>query len=399
MTGSSRSGLRVAVVGGSLGGLTCAVRLQRAGARVEVFERSRRPLEGRGAGIVLHPASVDAVRAEANSLSARATHFRYLDSDGAITHDSSCSFRFSSYSALYQALLRQFDANHYHLGSEVVGFEDEGDGVSVELADRRTAHFDLIVSADGIQSAARRKLLPGLESVYAGYVGWRGTVSERDITPATLAILADAICYCIVPNSHLLIYPIPGSDGSTALGGRLVNWVWYRNVEQGPELDEMLTDHAGMRHTVAIGSGSVRDDVVERLRRESTVELPPPVAELVSRSPEPFVQVILDIAPTQMGFGRVALIGDAAFAIRPHIAAGTAKAAEDATTLAAAVADSPAAEVADALERWQVGRIRTGQAALERSRDAGVRAQFENTWSDGDTIPFGLREDGDSELI
>lgn len=42
-----------------------------------------------------------------------------------------------------------------------------------------------------------------------------------------------------------------------------------------------------------------------------------------------------------MAFGRTALIGDAAFALRPHIAVGTAKAAEDELTLAAAVGASP----------------------------------------------------------
>ena len=42
------------------------------------------------------------------------------------------------------------------------------------------------------------------------------------------------------------------------------------------------------------------------------------------------MQVIFDIEVPRMAFGRVCLIGDAAFAVRPHIAAGTAKAASDA---------------------------------------------------------------------
>ncbi|HEV7534733.1 MAG TPA: FAD-dependent monooxygenase, partial [Acidimicrobiia bacterium] len=49
---------RAVVVGGSLGGLNAALWLADAGWDVEILERSRSPLEGRGAGIVLHPATV-----------------------------------------------------------------------------------------------------------------------------------------------------------------------------------------------------------------------------------------------------------------------------------------------------------------------------------------------------
>jgi 2-polyprenyl-6-methoxyphenol hydroxylase-like FAD-dependent oxidoreductase len=55
----------------------------------------------------------------------------------------------------------------------------------------------------------------------------------------------------------------------------------------------------------------------------------PPLAEVVTRIAEPFVQVIYDIEVSQMAFGRIALLGDAAFAVHPHAAAGTAKAAAD----------------------------------------------------------------------
>ena len=46
--------LSVAVVGGSLGGLTAACLLRDAGHRVAVFERSSRELDERGAGVLVH---------------------------------------------------------------------------------------------------------------------------------------------------------------------------------------------------------------------------------------------------------------------------------------------------------------------------------------------------------
>ena len=64
--------LRVIVMGGSLAGLASAVFLRRADVDVEVFERSQRPLVGRGAGIVLHPSVFRALDRDPEEISARA---------------------------------------------------------------------------------------------------------------------------------------------------------------------------------------------------------------------------------------------------------------------------------------------------------------------------------------
>jgi 2,6-dihydroxypyridine 3-monooxygenase len=392
----TRSDPRVAVMGGSLGGLTAAVLIRRAGFEVDVFERSRRPLEGRGAGIVLHPASIRAISGDSGRLSARAVRMRYLDAEARITHDEPCSYRFSSYAAVHQALLDEFDPGRYHLGSAVTGIATGPEGVRVEC-DGGGGEYDLLVAADGIQSRARGILAPEVVPSYAGYVGWRGTVVEGELAPGTFEILAEAISYCILPNSHILIYPIPGAGGSTAPGERLINWVWYRNCAEGAELDALLTDRDGTRHDVSVGAGSVAPAVVSKLREEAGQVLPPPLAEMVALSPEPFVQVVLDVAVPRMVFDRVAIIGDAAFALRPHIAAGTAKAAEDGHLLAQALRDADG-DVAAALERWEGPQLELGRTAMERARVAGVRSQFENSWEPGDPLPFGLYEDGDSRL-
>jgi 2,6-dihydroxypyridine 3-monooxygenase len=388
---------RIAVMGGSLGGLTAGVLMRRAGFDVAVFERSRRPLEGRGAGIVLHAATVRAISGDTGRLSARAVRMRYLDAEARVTHDVPCSYRFSSYAAVHQALLDDFDPDRYHLGASVNGFEDRGEKVLVEKADGGTEEVDLLIAADGIGSTARAALAPEVRPDYAGYVGWRGTVVEGELSPATYEIVADAISYCILPNSHILIYPIPGPGGSTEPGERLINWVWYRNCPEGPELDALLTDRRGERQQVAVGAGSVAEPVVEALRADAADALPGPLAEMVARSPEPFVQVVLDVAVDRMAYGRAALIGDAAFALRPHVAAGTAKAAEDAFTLTEALVAAQG-DVPAALADWEPPQLALGRRALARTREAGIRSQFENSWEAGDPLPFGLYEDGDSRL-
>jgi 2,6-dihydroxypyridine 3-monooxygenase len=125
--------------------------------------------------------------------------------------------------------------------------------------------------------------------------------------------------------------------------------------------------------------------------------LPAPPAEMVGKTVQPFIELIVDVEVPEMAFGRVCLIGDAAFALRPHAAAGAAKAAEDAWQLARAV-ETAGGDVADGLRRWEPGQLELGRQVLVRTRRAGERSQFEGTWRVGEPLPFGLYRAGDSAI-
>ena len=385
------------VIGGSLAGLSAAIFLCRQGWDVEVYERSRRPLEGRGAGIVLHPAVFRALSRDPAEISADARLLRYLDRSGVVASEQRCHYRFISYAALHRELLTQIDSNGYHLGCEVVEFAQDDGAAEVSLADGRSASAELLVGADGIHSMARRRLLPELRPRYAGYVGWRGTVAESELSDAAHAVFAGAITYCVVPNSHILVYPIPDPENGPAEDRRLINWVWYRNVLEGDALERLLTDRHGVRQPISIRAGQVAAENIAELVDGAGRMLAPQLVELVGSSTAPFVQVVLDFDVPSMAFGRIALIGDAAFALRPHVAAGTAKAAEDAWTLAHALDGAPA-DVPAALQSWEAGQLALGRSVTARSRRAGERSQFENSWQVGEPLPFGLHEAGDSLL-
>lgn len=91
-----------------------------------------------------------------------------------------------------------------------------------------------------------------------------------------------------------------------------------------------------------------------------------------------------------MAFGRVALTGDAAFAARPHAAAGTAKAAADAWALAAALRET-GGDVVSALAEWEPGRLEPGRSLLSRVRAVGTRYQVDGTADPRDrSLRFGL---------
>jgi 2-polyprenyl-6-methoxyphenol hydroxylase-like FAD-dependent oxidoreductase len=87
---------------------------------------------------------------------------------------------------------------------------------------------------------------------------------------------------------------------------------------------------------------------------------------------EPLLQPIYDLETAQLSFGRVAIIGDAAFVARPHVAAGLSKAADDAASLAAAL---EADDVAGALRRFEAERLPEGRKIVEWARHLGSYLQ------------------------
>jgi 2,6-dihydroxypyridine 3-monooxygenase len=386
------------VVGGSLGGLTAALVLRDLGCQVTVFERSTAELESRGAGIVVLDTTLRYFRErsglDVDRITTSTGFLRYLDRKGAVIYEEPRRYRYSGWHTIYRALLGYFDQDAYRLGSEMVGFEQAGGRVVAHFADGSRSDHDLLVCADGIASISRATLQPTARPVYAGYVAWRGTVPEAHLSPEVRELIADSIVYQVLPNSHILVYPIPAIDGSVEPGCRLVNFVWYRNYAAGDELSDLMTDRHGVRHDLSLPPGGAREPHLAALHEAAGELLAGQLAEVVHRTERPFVQVICDVAVDRMAFGRVCLIGDAAFGLRPHAAAGTAKAAADAWALAAAL-EGAGGDVEAALPSWERQQLALGRAVLERTRRNGDKSQFEGAWRPGDPeLVFGLYEPG-----
>ncbi len=384
----------VGVIGGSIGGLTAALVLRDLGCEVDVFERSGTALEARGAGIGLHPMTTryfdESSELDAAMVEIELPWLQFLSASGERIYRERMNYRFSSWNTIYRGLVQCFDEPRYHLGCEVAGFSQNGDGVTARLSDGTALTFDMLVCADGISSQARAHLLPGARARYAGYVAWRATVAESELTPASFEALRGSITYCLLPAGHVLVYPIPGLDGAREPGRRLANLVWYHNYEEGGALDGLMTDRLGQRQALSLPPGTVRDRHVAWTREFADAHMASAIAEILHECPEPFVQVIHDIDVERMAFGRVALIGDAAFAVRPHAAAGTAKACADAWALRDALRDSDGDPVT-ALARWEPGQLALGRQLLARTRGMGDRSQFHRDWFPGDpSLRLGL---------
>ncbi len=389
--------MNISIVGGSLGGLTAACLLRDAGHEVVVFERSPVRLEQRGAGIGFLPATYRYLHERAGvdlaKISVPTSHIRYLDALGNVVHDESHNYLFSSWNTVYASTLDHFGASNYHLDFEMSSFSQTLDSVSVNFINGRSVESHVLVAADGIGSMARNTLIPRSKSVYAGYVAWRGMVRESTLPASVCQRLSDAITYFVYPHSHILVYPIPDHDGRVTNGDRLINFVWYCNYEPGQELTKLLTDKNGLLREVSVPLGLVSESNIASMKAMARANLPTILSDIVQATAEPFVQVIYDVEIDEMAFGRICLLGDAAMVVRPHAAAGTAKAAADGWALAEALEKYDSVSLA--LEAYQNSQLALAKNLLERTRRVGAKSQFLNTWDPRDPeVIFGLHSPG-----
>jgi 2-polyprenyl-6-methoxyphenol hydroxylase-like FAD-dependent oxidoreductase len=155
----------------------------------------------------------------------------------------------------------------------------------------------------------------------------------------------------------------------------LINWVWYVSA-RAQDLTLLLTDRYGRQHHNSLPEGGATDKSVSDLRIRARHEVHPRMAELIEMTPNPFIQTIVDVVVPQTVFGRVCLLGDAAFVVRPHTAGATAKAAREAMLLADCLQES-AGDLNSALSRFQSAQLRYGNELHQYGVALGSR------WAEG----------------
>lgn len=372
---------RALIIGGSLGGLFAANLLARQGWDVEVFEHSGSDLLGRGAGIITHAELFGALarigalldRSFGVDISRRVT----FDRDGATIATLPLPQNLTTWGRLYILLKAAFPAERYHFGHTLTRLGQNENGVTAYFANGSYAHGDLLIGADGIRSTVRAQLAPETKPVYAGYVGWRGLADENSFSAAAHRDLFPNFAFCLPGREQMLGYPVAGFTNSTRPGERCYNFVWYRPVEEIHELPQLCTDTAGKRHEMSIPPPLIRPEVLTELRRAAEDTLSPQFAEVVRHTRQPFFQAIFDLESSQTVFGRVALLGDAAFVARPHCGVGVTKAADDAMVLADLLKETDN-DIGTALSRYQAERMRFGSAVVNHARELGAFLQGSN---------------------
>ncbi len=374
------------VIGGSMAGLFAGLVLRDAGCAVEIFEKSPREMQERGAGLVVQDEVLDFVTehcgAIPDDLGVRSWARQLLARDGSVTWTESSPQLMTSWDSLYRHLKRAFPQAHYHYGTRLMEIRQHIDRVYAGLEDGREQACDLLVCADGANSTARRLLLPDVAARYAGYVAWRGMVGEREVTDWAGDLLAEKFTFFHARHTQMLSYFVPGPAGETAAGERRVNWVWYWNVPEGEQLRETLTDRSGLIHDYSVPQGAVEPALWRRQREVAARVLPEIFQRLFAVTAEPFIQPIYDLSVPRMAFGRVCLLGDAAFVPRPHPAASTYKACANAVALGRGLR-AHGRDVAAALRHWEPTQMELGENLARLGQEQGNRSQFSNALGPG----------------
>ena len=347
--------MKAIVAGAGFGGLTAAVGLFQRGWDVTVVERAAelRPV---GSGLAVAPNGLraldmlgigDAVR----KLAAFQGDAAVTRSDGRViarTASKAMIRRFgdavipATRSSIMDVLTALLPAGVFLLGVAATGIE-AGDASRRPrlLTDSGPFEADLIVAADGVNSVLRKALFPGHPgAVYSGITAWR------------------------------LLVPTPAADylpGEVWGGGRVFGIT--------PLADGWTYAYAADHAEPGI---AYADEKAELLRRFG--DWHHPVPQLISAAaPEAILHNdIYEIAEPLPAYhrGAVAILGDAAHAMTPHLGQGANQAMEDGVSLAALVGPAKDSEtIATALARYSALRAPRGADMVRRSHRMGALTQ------------------------
>jgi 2-polyprenyl-6-methoxyphenol hydroxylase-like FAD-dependent oxidoreductase len=333
--------MRVAIVGGGIGGVAAAGALLQKGIDVDVYEQAPQ-LKEVGAGVAIHPNGARMLRRlgfgeELLRYGARWTDPQFRHPDGRLIAPfwpASEAERIEVYGMhradLLQILLDRLPTDVIHPGHRCVGFEQNADQAVVTFDNGQRAGADVVVGADGIHSTLQRHVTPPSAPLPSGSVAYRGI-----ITAASVGWPAGQMRNWLGPGKHFLVFPVRANT--------LLNYVGFvATTEQTRESWSAPGDPAA-------------------LTREF-VGWDPLVEAILAQIQSCFWWGLYDREPlARWTSGRLTLLGDAAHPMLPHVGQGANQALEDGVALATILAHFGSASVPRALKVYE--RVRRQHAA------------------------------------
>ena len=364
--------LTAAVIGGGIGGLAAAAALTRAGIEASVYEQA--PALGEvGAGVLIGPNSVRllhrlglaaAIDEVGGWVGEGSTYYRHDGTRVApvMTTDS------AGWAAMYgmhradlvDVLRRAIPADRIHPGHRAVSFEQrfgrDGRGTPrprVSFENGAVAEADLVVAADGIHSTLRRFVTGQSTPVFSGSVAYRGVLDRARVPDWPARVFQ----VWMGRGRHIIVFPLRA--------GTLLNFVGFVPADR-----EMRESWSAPGDPDAL--------------RAAFEGFAAPVTGLLGQIDSTFWWGLYDREPlAEWTSGRLALLGDAAHPMLPHLGQGANQSIEDAFALAAVLKDAAAADVPSALRRYAQVRRRRTDVVQANSRRNGERYDQVNRTADG----------------
>jgi salicylate hydroxylase len=358
--------LRIAIVGGGIGGLTAALALRARGLDASVFEQAEAVREI-GAGVSIHPNAArllkrigldDQLRkigSPINGITLRSSKGEAITTPSGPATPTFSQQTGQGYNVhradFLNLLFAALPDGTVKLGHRCLQLKEDGDGVRLSFANGAVAEADVVIGADGIRSVIQRQIGLHNRPSSEGIMAYRGLIPAERL--AWAGDLGDPALW-IGSGRSFLLYPVAG--------GRLINMVAF--VPTDTESEESWSAPGDLKALAAEYAGWDQ-----------------PVQDTINALDETFRWGIYDRAPLpHWSTRRVTLMGDAAHPMVPHVGQGAGQSIEDAITLAVLLEGCSAVEVAGRLKLYETLRLaRTSQVqALARAAGKLYRSEHDD---------------------
>jgi len=340
----STNPLRVAIVGGGIGGLAAANALLQRGMVVRVYEQAPALTEV-GAGVALQPNGIRMLRRlglgdELARGGARWLDPQYRRSDGSYIESmwptellSQIEFYGMHRADLLGMLVDRLPGDIVKTGHRCIAFEQDDAQAVIHFANGARATADVVIAADGIHSTLQQFVVAPSAPLPSGSVAYRGVIPAASVSwpPGGMHNWLGA-------GKHFLVYPVRA--------GELINYVGFV-----PTDEQMKESWSAPGDPAALAQEFAGWD--------------PMVEAIIGQVTATFRWGLYDREPLATWTrGRLALLGDAAHPMLPHVGQGANQAIEDAVALATVLSRTDRASVRRALLIYE---------SLRRERTARVQ--------------------------
>ena len=357
----------VLIVGAGMAGMTLGLALKRNGVDCQIVE-IRPALSEPGTGITLQGPALRALRTVGvlDPCVARGfpqSFFKTCDASGNVTgtvdlpnllgHPYPCTIGIMRH-VVHEALADELErlGVPVGLGTTITALSQDASGVDVEFTDGTKARFDLVVGADGANSAIRDRVFgPQTRPRYTGQMNWRATVNRPPEVLGRYSYFGPTIKsgFNPVSQNEMYIYLLQNMPERPR----------WRDEELPAMLRGLLAEFGGTL-------GRARDEVTDP-------------DKIICRP------VFSMIMPKPWHRGRVVLIGDAAHTTTPQLASGATIAIEDAVVLARQLQSGRALETA--LNDFSEARFERCRMVVDNSEQLG---EWEKKPGTADHLVAGL---------
>ncbi len=356
----SRRPLRVAIIGGGIGGLTAALSLRQAGFKTDLYEQAP-ALTHIGGGINMGPNAARVLirlglgeGLSREGVRPASTHQRRWDDGRTLQRaplNPQCEELYGAphvtihRADLLDVISSQLPPEHIHLGHRLLAFSDNGDHVEAWFDNGARISADILVGADGIHSTVRAILFGEEAPKFAGCVAYRGLVPVERLADLQLELGSQS---WVGPGGHLVHYFVSR--------GQLLNFVGWTEHDEWNRED--WTDRATVERALAAFEG-----------------WHPQVRRIIGAADECFIWALFDRDPLpRWSAGRVTLLGDACHPMYPFMGQGAAQAIEDGAALAACLRAAGDADPAGTLRDYE--RIHLPRVMLLQAMSRANKIRF-----------------------